>query len=78
MHPICVCGIVAGVDPRGGFWVVRPDLVGVARPGWCGRTWLVWPDLGGAAGLTFFGVWPMDLVPLDIILSVESFGKVWC
>jgi hypothetical protein len=24
------------------------------------------------------GSWPMDLVPLDIMLGVESFGKVWC
>jgi hypothetical protein len=32
--------------------------------GWCGRT------LGGA--------WPMDLVPLYIILSVEAFGKACC
>jgi hypothetical protein len=24
------------------------------------------------------GAWPMDLVPLDIMLGVEAFGKVWC
>jgi hypothetical protein len=45
--------------------VVRPDLVGAVGPHWCGRT-------------NFCVVWPMDLVPLDIMLSVEAFGKVWC
>jgi hypothetical protein len=31
----------------------------------CGRT-------------NFCGICPMDLVPLDIMVSVEAFGKVWC
>jgi hypothetical protein len=24
------------------------------------------------------GAWPMDMVPMDIMLGVESFGIVWC
>jgi hypothetical protein len=45
--------------------VVRPDLIGAAGPRRCDQT-------------NFCGVWPMDLVPLHIMLSVEAFGKVWC
>jgi hypothetical protein len=65
IHPRCVCGIVGVVDPRGGFWVVRPDLIGVTGPRRCDQN-------------NFCGVYPMDLVPLHIMLSVEAFGKVWC
>jgi hypothetical protein len=43
---------------------MRSDLVGAAEPSSCGRT-------------DFCGVWPMDVVPLDIMLSVKVFGKVW-
>jgi hypothetical protein len=37
---------------------------GAAKPSRCGR-------------INFCGVWPKNLIPLDIMLSVEAFGKVW-
>jgi hypothetical protein len=64
IHWWLVHGIGSDMDPRRGFWVMRSDLVGAAEPSSCGRT-------------DFCGVWPMDVVPLDIMLSVKVFGKVW-
>jgi hypothetical protein len=42
-------------------------IVGAGDP--TGGFWVVRSNL--------VGVWPMDLVPLDIMLSVEAFGNVW-